>query len=119
MSLQLPRLARLLVQAAQENLPSVRLVGGAGLSVLLGHRVSADVDLLFLEQRGWPLLDGLDDALQKDAGLDLAWLAWAMRQIPIRPLPGLREPVDLEELRQFRDGMVDALLDRAGSLLGR
>ncbi len=215
MSAQLPRLARLLVQAAQEDLPTVRLVGGAGLSLLLGHRWSADldlfcesgtdipvvvsrlealstsegasfttirtaptfrrfevavsdemvridvavdtaplldagspvvdgirvlslrdqrankivtllsrselrdlVDLFFLEQRGWPLLDGLDDALQKDGGLDLAWLAWAMRQIEIRPLPGLRAPVDLDELRQFRDRVADSLLDRAGSLPG-
>jgi hypothetical protein len=216
MSVQLPRLARLLVQAAQQDLPTVRLVGGAGLSVLLGHRFSADldlfcesaadipvivsrlealsssegarfttvrsaptfrrfevaasdemvridvavdtaplldascpvvdgirvlslrdqrankivtllsrselrdlVDLFFLQQRGWPLLDGLDDALEKDVGLDLGWLAWAMRQIEIRPLPGLRAPVDLDELREFRDRMAEALLDRAGSLPGR
>ena len=213
MSALLPRLARLLVKAAQEDLPTVRLVGGAGLALLLEHRMSADldlfcqsgsdipvivsrleaaatsegatfarvrtaptfrrfevaspdemvridvaadttplldarcpvvdgirvlslrdqrankivtmlarselrdlVDLFFLERQGWPLLDGLDDAVQKDAGLDLAWLAWAMRQIEVRPLPGLRAPVDPEQLRQFRDRIVDLLLDRAGAL---
>jgi hypothetical protein len=201
------------VLAAQEDLPNVRLVGGAGLAVLLQHRVSEDIDLfcesgvdipvivsrleaaaidegarlaavriapafrrfevagtenlvridvavdpaplldpecpvvdgirvlslrdqrankvvtllgrselrdlvdLFcLERQGWPLLEGIDDALQKDAGVDLAWLAWAMRQIEIRPLPGLMVRIDLEALRQYRDRIAESLLDRAGAL---
>jgi hypothetical protein len=213
MSVRLSRLARRLVLAAQEDLPTVRLVGGAGLAVLLEHRTSEDIDLfceseadvpvivsrleavaidegaklvavriaptfrrfevvgaenlvrvdlavdaapvldaecpvvdglrvlslrdqrankivtllgrselrdlvdLFcLERQGWPLLEGVDDALQKDAGVDLAWLAWAMRQIEIRPLPGLIVPVDLEALRQYRDRVAESLLDRAGAL---
>ncbi|MBN1607103.1 MAG: nucleotidyl transferase AbiEii/AbiGii toxin family protein [Polyangiaceae bacterium] len=213
MSGQLPRLARLLVLAAQEDLPTVRLVGGAGLGTLLGHRISEDIDLfcesgsdipivvsrleaaaraegaalatvriaptfrrievasaadlvrldvaadaaplldaecptvegirvlslrdqrankivtllgrselrdlvdLFcLEREGWPLLEGIDDAMQKDAGVDLAWLAWAMRQIEVRPLLGLIAPLDLQALRRYRDGIAEALLDRAGAL---
>ncbi len=213
MSAQLPRLARRLVLAAQQDLPTVRLVGGAGLAVLLQHRVSEDldlfcdssadipvvvsrleaaaieqgatlaavrtaptfrrfevadlenlvridvaveqaplldaespvvdgirvlslrdqrankivtllgrselrdlVDLFCLEQQGWPLLDGIEDALEKDAGVDLGWLAWAMRQIEIRPLPGLIVSLELEALRQYRDRVADSLLDRAGAL---
>jgi hypothetical protein len=215
MSGQLPRLARLLVLAAQEDMPTVRLVGGAGLGVLLGHRISEDldlfcesggdipvvvsrleataraegatlatvriaptfrrlevatpgdlirldvaadaaplldaecptvegvrvlslrdqrankivtllgrselrdlVDLFYLEREGWPLLEGIEDAIQKDAGVDLAWLAWAMRQIEVRPLPGLVAPLDLGALRRYRDTSAEALLDRAGALPG-
>lgn len=210
---QLPKLARHLVLAAQADLPDVRLVGGAGLAMLLGHRRSLDIDLfcgsaddlavvlarleatatqsgarlasvrtaptfrrlevnageefvrldvavdpaplldpdcpivdnvrvlslrdqrankivtllgrselrdlvnLFvLERNGWSFLAGIDDAAQKDAGVDLAWLAWAMRQITIDALAGLLVPVDNGELRQFRDYNADALLDQAGAL---
>jgi hypothetical protein len=83
---------------------------------LLGRSELRDlVDLFFLELAGWPLLDGLDDAAVKDSGLDLAWLAWAVRQIDIRILPGLLVPVDLEELRAFRDRISEALLDKSGA----
>lgn len=83
---------------------------------LLGRSELRDlVDLYFLENAGWPLLEGLEDALEKDTGVDFAWLAWAMRQVGIQPLPGLIVPLDQERLTHFRDRTVDALLDRAGA----
>jgi hypothetical protein len=213
MSGQLPKLARRLVLAAQEDLPGVRLVGGAGLALLLGHRTSDDVDLFcdsideipfivsrleaaaadegvkltsvrtapsfrrfevgageelvrvdvavdsaplldpegpladnirvlslrdqrankivtllgrselrdlvdlfFLEKEGWPMLEGLNDALQKDAGVDFAWLAWSMLQIEVKQLPGLVAVVELDALKEFRDGIANSLLDKSGAL---
>jgi hypothetical protein len=87
------------------------------LVTLLGRSELRDlIDLFWLEREGWPLLEGVDDALRKDAGVDLAWLAWALRQIELRPLPGLVLPVDLGELGRFRDRVVESLLDRAGAL---
>ncbi len=43
--LRLPDEAERLVLAAQGVSPRVRLVGGTGLALLLGHRVSADLDI--------------------------------------------------------------------------
>ena len=42
---RLPDLEERLVLAAQEASPAVRLVGGSGLALLLGHRRSEDLDL--------------------------------------------------------------------------
>ena len=84
---------------------------------LLGRSELRDlVDLYVLERNGWPFLDGIDDASRKDAGVDLAWLAWATGQITINELPGLVVPIDRVDLKQFRDTISEALLDRAGAL---
>jgi hypothetical protein len=84
---------------------------------LLGRSELRDlVDLYFLEQGGWPMLEGLDDALTKDAGVDFAWLAWAMLQIEVRPLPGLTSAIGLDELQEFRDRVAASLLDMAGAM---
>lgn len=83
---------------------------------LLGRSELRDlIDLYCLEQAGWPMLEGLEDALLKDNGVDFAWLAWAMSQIDIRPLPGLRATIDPEKLARFRQTKVEHLLDLAGS----
>jgi hypothetical protein len=51
---KLDNVTEALVLAAQGVSPTVRLVGGAGLALLLGHRKSADVDLF--AERDEPLL---------------------------------------------------------------
>jgi Nucleotidyl transferase AbiEii toxin, Type IV TA system len=208
---RLPEPAEQLVVAAQASLPSVRLVGGAGLALLLGHRVSDDldlfagigedlspvvravetaaaaagvasrrvqagpgfvrlevpagaetlrvdvacdtaprledpttigpvrveslrdqrankmaallgrselrdlVDLYFIERAGLPVLEGFDDALKKDGGMDPAWFAWAVQQIAIRRLPGLVIPVEPAELHAFAERVIAGALDRAGA----
>ncbi len=87
------------------------------IGALLGRSELRDlIDLFVLDRNGWPLLEGLDDAQAKDAGIDLAWLAWALRQIRIAPLPGLLIDLDDQELDAFRNRVADTLLDRAGAL---
>jgi hypothetical protein len=61
------------------------------------------VDLLFLDRAGHPPERDLGIALQKDAGIDPAILAWLLSQFPIEPLPKMIEPLTPEELRRFRD----------------
>lgn len=83
---------------------------------ILGRSELRDlVDLYFLEKNGWPLLEGLDDALLKDGGVDPAWLAWAIGQVAVRPLPGMQKPLDLVDLERFRDRMRRELTDLAGA----
>jgi hypothetical protein len=208
---RLPRLAEALVLAAQASSPTVRLVGGAGLSLLLGHRSSDDldlfcalhedvepivraveagaraqgaeparvrvapsfvrlelaspptlrvdvasdssarlveedtyvgpirveslrdqrankivtllgrselrdlIDLYFIEQAGLPAIEGFEDAVKKDAGMDPAWFAWALGQIAIRPLRGLLAAVSDAEIEGFRDRLQREALQRAGA----
>jgi len=86
------------------------------LAAVLGRSELRDlVDLWFIERAGLPAIDGLDDALEKDAGMDPAWLAWAIAQIQIAPLKGTVDPIDEEKLRNFRDVLVQAALDKAGA----
>jgi hypothetical protein len=86
------------------------------LSALLGRSALRDlVDLYFLSKAGWPTLEGLADATTKDGGMDPGWLAWALSQIEIAPLPGMIVELDLDELRRFRDELVARLLDAAGA----
>lgn len=44
-ALRLDSLLEAVALAAQRTSPSVRVVGGAGLALLLGHRKSEDLDL--------------------------------------------------------------------------
>ena len=86
------------------------------LSAVLGRSALRDlVDLFFLSKAGWPPLDGLADATTKDGGMDPGWLAWALSQIEIAPLPGMLVELSLDELRTFRDELVGKLLDAAGA----
>lgn len=86
------------------------------LSAVLGRSALRDlVDLYFLSRAGWPPLDGLSDAATKDGGMDPGWLAWALSQIEITPLPGMIVELDSEDLRRFRDDFVGKLLDAAGA----
>jgi hypothetical protein len=86
------------------------------LAAVLGRSELRDlVDLWFIERAGLPAIEGLDDALKKDAGMDPAWLAWAIAQIRPRPLIGMAVPLDEKELLTFRDSLVRAALDLAGA----
>lgn len=86
------------------------------LVTLLGRSELRDlVDLYFIERAGLPALDGFEDALEKDGGMDPAWFAWAVSQIELSPLRGMTAPLDADELRRFRDALQAGALERAGA----
>jgi hypothetical protein len=82
---------------------------------ILGRSELRDlVDLFFLERAGYRVLDALEAAKSRDAGLTPAGLAWAISQVPLDRLPeGLLVPLTLDELHRFRDRLVEALQDLA------
>jgi hypothetical protein len=63
------------------------------------------VDLLFLERAGHRPEDDLEDALRKDGGIDPGILAWLLRSFPVEPLPIMLVPLDVDELRTYRDDL--------------
>lgn len=65
------------------------------------------VDLYFLDQAGFAAIDDIDIALQKDAGIDPAVLAWLLSSFPLRPLPPLLKTLNLEDLKRFRDALAN------------
>lgn len=81
------------------------------ICAILGRSEPRDlVDLLVLERAGHRVLDALEAAKSRDAGLTPAGLAWAIGQVPLDRLPeGLLMPLTLDELRRFRDRLVEAL----------
>jgi nucleotidyltransferase AbiEii toxin of type IV toxin-antitoxin system len=81
------------------------------ICAILGRSEPRDlVDLFFLDRAGFRVVNALDDARRKDAGLTPAQLAWAISQVPLDRLPdGLLVPVSLEELRDFRARLVETL----------
>lgn len=81
------------------------------LITLLGRSELRDlVDLYFLERAGFAALDGFEDALAKDGGMDPAWFAWALAQVQIRALPGMLVPLALEDLERYRDHLKHGVL---------
>lgn len=90
-----------------ESLADLR---AAKITCLLSRSEPRDlVDVLFLERAGWPLEPDLPLALQKDAGIDPATLAWVLQEFPVRPLPRMLLPLTEAELRAFRDDLVQRL----------
>lgn len=111
-----PRLARDPADVDGIKVESLRDQRANKLTAVLGRSAPRDlVDLFFLSKAGLPALEGLEDASKKDGGMDPGWLAWALSQIEIAPLPGMLVDLDLEELRAFRDDLVAKLLDAAGA----
>lgn len=67
------------------------------------------VDLFFLDRAGHPPEKDLELALRKDAGIDPGVLAWLLARFPVEPLPKMLEPLMVEQLRNFRDGLAERL----------
>ena len=112
-----PRLEPLPVKVGSVAVESLRDQRANKLVTVLGRSELRDlVDLYFIERAGWSAIEGLDDAKAKDGGIDPAWLAWAIDQIPLRALPGMIVELDISELSAFRDRLRDQLLDRAGAI---
>jgi len=63
------------------------------------------VDLLFLDRAGYAPERDLELALRKDAGIDPGVIAWLLGQFPVDPLPVMLIPLDIAELRAFRDDL--------------
>lgn len=85
------------------------------LAALLGRAETKDlVDLFVLDARGWPALEGFEDAQRKDAGLDAPTLGWVISDLRI-DLEGLLldEAIDAGELEDFRRRLVEALQRRS------
>lgn len=88
-----------------ESLADLR---AAKLTCLVSRSEPRDlVDVLFLERAGFRPEDDLDLALQKDAGIDPAVLAWLLRQFPVGPMPQMLEPLSVDELRAYRDELCE------------
>lgn len=63
------------------------------------------VDLLFLDREGFPPERDLALALRKDAGIDPGMIAWLLGQFPLEPLPEMLRPLEVGQLRAFRDDL--------------
>ncbi len=111
-----PPLDALVVLPGGLRVESLRDQRANKIVALLGRSELRDlVDLYFLEQAGFPTIEGMSDAVLKDTGTDPAWFAWAIDQVEIRELHGLVAHVEQEHLRLFRDGLRLKLLDLAGA----
>lgn len=83
---------------------------------LLGRSELRDlIDLFFIDRAGFPILQGFEDALKKDSGMDPAWFAWAVSQIELKPLRGMVVPLPEQELEAFKESLRRGALDRAGA----
>lgn len=88
---------------AVESLADLR---ASKLTCLLSRSEPRDlVDLLFLDRAGYAPEADLPLALQKDAGMDPAVLAWLLGEFPCRPLPRMLKPLTEDEVRSFRDDL--------------
>jgi len=90
-----------------ESLPDLR---ASKLTCILSRSEPRDlVDLMFLDRAGHrPELD-LENAMKKDAGLDPSILAWLLKDFPVEPLPQMIDPLTIDELRDFRNGLAERL----------
>jgi len=82
----------------------------AKLTCILSRAEPRDlVDLMFLDQAGYPPENDLILALRKDAGIDPGVLAWLLRGFPTSPLPRMLVPLTEKSLTSFRDDLADRL----------
>jgi nucleotidyltransferase AbiEii toxin of type IV toxin-antitoxin system len=78
------------------------------LTCLLSRSEPRDlVDVLFLQRAGFDPEADLPLALQKDAGIDPATLAWLLTSFPVAPLPRMLLPLTTDELRAYRDDLAE------------
>ena len=63
------------------------------------------VDLLFLDRVGYAPERDIQLALRKDTGIDPGVIAWLLGQFPVEPLPVMLMPLEIAELRAFRDDL--------------
>jgi hypothetical protein len=76
------------------------------LTCILSRSEPGDlVDLLFLDRAGFAPERDIQLALRKDAGIDPGIIAWVLGQFPVEPLPVMLLPLDVAELRAFRDDL--------------
>jgi hypothetical protein len=71
------------------------------------------VDVQFLERAGFRPEEDLPLALQKDAGIDPAVLAWLLSEFPVEPLPDMLTELDSEQLAAYRDELSDRMRRQA------
>ena len=91
-------------------LKSLKDLRASKLTCILSRSEPRDlVDLLYLENAGYPPDQDLDLALQKDAGIDPGVLAWLLAQFPIAPLPQMLTSLSTEQLKEFRDTLAQRL----------
>jgi hypothetical protein len=86
----------------------------AKLTALLGRSELRDLeDVRALLAAGGDLPRALADAPRKDGGFSAPTLARVLEQFPVEALGRAlgRDPADLAQLAQFRDELVEALLD--------
>jgi hypothetical protein len=67
------------------------------------------VDLYFLDKRGLPTEEALPAALEKDAGIDPAILAFLLKGFPTSPLPVMLEEFSVGRLAQYRETLAERL----------
>jgi hypothetical protein len=67
------------------------------------------VDLFFLDKKGLTTENALPGALQKDAGIDPAILAFLLKDFPTSPLPIMIEEFSVNDLVNYRRTLVDRL----------
>jgi Nucleotidyl transferase AbiEii toxin, Type IV TA system len=65
------------------------------------------VDIWMLEQAGFAPEQDLKHALEKDAGIDPATLAWLLKDFPLAPLPKLLVELTPATLRTYRDELAE------------
>jgi hypothetical protein len=71
------------------------------------------VDVQFLERAGYPPEDDLLLAVEKDAGLDPAVLAWLLAKFPVEPLPDMLVELSREQLTAYRDELAERMRRKA------
>jgi hypothetical protein len=67
------------------------------------------VDLFFLDKKGLPTENALPGALQKDAGIDPAILAFLLKDFPTSPLPIMIEEFSVNKLADYRKSLAERL----------
>jgi len=85
------------------------------LCALLGRSEFKDlVDLFYLQKSGYPAIEYVEKAEQKEGGLSCATLAYVLENMDITRMPDkLKQSVSPEELELFRAELVELLLKSA------